>query len=126
MFSPPGSNKRSIEEAIMMAWVRYLQDIEGKTNFIRVLVFLSNFPTDHSTPTPSDVMMFLTGCDSVPPLGFGDASPAVTFSDMGVLPTVSTCCLTLTFPRSFPTDFQLFKEKMDMAILGSQGFFGTV
>ena len=82
--------------------------------------------TDQSTPTLSDVMVFLTGCDCVPPMGFSDVSPAVMFSDdTGALPKVSTCSLTLTFPRTFPTDIQLFNE-MDFAILGSQGFFGSV
>ena len=29
-FSPAGSNKRVLEEAVMMAWVRYLQGISGE------------------------------------------------------------------------------------------------
>ena len=62
----------------------------------------------------------------MPPMGFGDVAPAIMFSDDGVLPKVSTCSLTLTIPRKFPTDLDLFKEKMDFSILGSQGFFGTV
>ena len=71
-------------------------------------------------------MVFLTGCDCIPPLGFGLAEPSITFSTDAVLPTVSTCSLTLRFPLNFPTKFDLFKEKMDFAVLGSQGFFGTV
>ena len=44
---------------------------------------------DKSTPTLSDVIVFLTGCDCVPPLGFSDVSPAVMFSDdTGALPSV--------------------------------------
>ena len=81
---------------------------------------------DQGSPTLQDVMVFLTWCDCVPPLGFGDVKPGIMFTDDAVLPTVSTCSLTLHFPRSFPTDFQQFKEKMDFVILGSQGFFGTV
>ena len=30
LFSPTGSNKRVIEESIMMSWVRYLQYVEGE------------------------------------------------------------------------------------------------
>ena len=30
MFSPSGSNKRVIEESIVMSWVRYLQFVEGE------------------------------------------------------------------------------------------------
>ena len=81
---------------------------------------------NQSSPTLQDVMVFLTGCHSVPPMGFGDVSPAIMFSDDAVLPTVYTCSLTLTLPRNFPTDFHSFKDKMDFSILGSQGFFGTV
>lgn len=81
---------------------------------------------EDSSPSLKDVMVFLTGCDSVPPLGFGDVEPSVHFSGDNVLPTVSTCSLTLRFPLSFPTIFEKFKENMDFAILGSQGFFGSL
>ena len=84
------------------------------------------FVGESEGPTISDVMVFLTGCDTIPPLGFGDADPVIMFSDSGVLPFVSTCCLSITFPRSIPTDFEIFKDKMNLAILGSQGFFGSV
>ena len=30
LYSPTGSNKRVIEESIMMSWVRYLQYVEGE------------------------------------------------------------------------------------------------
>lgn len=30
LLSPVGSNKRSVEEAIMMMWIRYLQCLEGE------------------------------------------------------------------------------------------------
>ena len=78
------------------------------------------------SPTLQDVMVFLTGCDSVPPLGFGDSTSSIHFSESGEWPTASTCALSLTFPLNFPTDTELFKEKMDFSILGSQGFFGQL
>lgn len=81
---------------------------------------------DGDTPTLKDVMTFLTGSDSVPPLGFGDVQPTIRFDPDILLPTVSTCALTLCFPLNFPTEFDKFKEKMDFAILGSQGFFGQL
>ena len=81
---------------------------------------------DQSSPTLRDVMVFLTGSDCVPPLGFGDVTPSILFTDDAVLPTVSTCSLTLRFPRTFLSEFEQFKEKMDFVILGSQGFFGSV
>ena len=85
------------------------------------------FTADGNGPaTLKDVMLFLTGCDCVPPLGFGDVDPCILFSTDLVLPTVSTCSLTLRFPTTFPTDIDGFKDKMDLSILGSQGFFGQV
>ena len=81
---------------------------------------------EEGSPTIQDVMIFLTGCDGVPPLGFGDVLPTIEFNSTGTLPTVSTCALTLYLPLNSPTDFEKFKEMMNLAVLGSQGFFGTV
>lgn len=81
------------------------------------------------SPNLKDVMVFLTGCESTPPLGWGDVEQSIKFlspDGENVLPTVSTCLLILKFPLNFPTDFNVFKDKMDLAILGSQGFFGSV
>lgn len=94
-----------------------------------------NIPTvqgDQGSPNLKDVMVFLTGCDSPPPMGFGRAKGAVTFfaveddEDDGRLPTASTCSLTLRFPWNFPTEFEQFSTRMSLAILGSHGFFGAV
>ena len=52
--------------------------------------------------------------------------PSIVFIEMEGLPTVSTCALTLLFPISFPTEFSQFKNKMNDAILGSQGFMATL
>lgn len=88
-----------------------------------------------ATPTIKDVMLFLTGCGTVPPMGYGDATPSIMFiandedepALSRKLPTVSTCSLTLRFPYYMQQlDVTEFKEKMDFAILGSQGFFGQV
>ena len=127
VFSAQGSNKRGIEEALIMSWIHYLQSIEGRNlciSFVNVMHYLWLIsPEGKSSPTLTDVMVFLTGCNSMPPMGFGDVSLTIVFSDDGVLPTVSTCSLTLTIPRKFPTDLDLFKEKMDFSILGSHRFF---
>ena len=94
-----------------------------------ILYFIQTGQSDQGSPTLQDVMVFLTGCDSVPQLIWiwrCHVKPSILFTDDPLLPTVSTCSLTLRFPRNFPTDFQQFKDKMDLVILGSQGFFGTV
>ena len=66
-------------------------------------------------------MTFLTGCDSVPPLGFS-VIPGIEFTDNEQFPMVSTCSLTLTFSQTMKTDFTDFKEIMDHTVLGSEGF----
>ena len=76
---------------------------------------------EQGLPSLKDIMTFLTGCDSIPPLGFS-AIPGIDFTDDEQFPTVSTCSLTLTFSRKMTTTFQNFKEVMDHAILGSEGF----
>lgn len=76
-------------------------------------------------PTLSDVMVFLTGCDVIPHLDLWCCS-SIKFMTDAVFPTVSICSLTFYIPWNFPTDFESFKERMDFAILGSQGFFGQV
>ena len=62
----------------------------------------------------------------MPPLGFPDCHPKISFSDTATFPQVSTCTLTFTLPYSLPSDEEEYKDKMNFAILNSQGFFGQV
>ena len=93
---------------------------------IKVLPNLFSPDNPHKSPTLKDVFIFLTGCSKVPPLGFQEAVPRISFSDTDSLPRVSTCALTFMLPYSLPTDLEAFKEKMTFAILNLQGFFGQV
>ena len=34
---------------------------------------------ENGSPNLKDVMVFTTGCESVPPLGFGDIEPSIKF-----------------------------------------------
>lgn len=74
------------------------------------------------TPTIRDVFIFLTGCDAVPPLGFGGTEWQIEFDDEAVVPRVSTCSLVLFLPTTLPLDYETFKDKMDFYIISSQGF----
>ena len=66
---------------------------------------------------------FLAGCDQVPPLGFTGCTPEIKFDESLKVPQVSTCSLTLYFPlKAMPCEYEVFKEKMNFYILGSQGF----
>ena len=39
VYSPPGSNNRESEDAVMMNWLYFLEDVEGKYNSYFVLIF---------------------------------------------------------------------------------------
>ena len=75
------------EEAIMMLWIKH---IESKHTL------LSCQCHEEGSPTLKDVMVFLTGCDSVPPLGW-DCPASIEFTDDVGLPEISTCTLTFYF-----------------------------
>ena len=56
----------------------------GAPQYLNYLIFNDLFGEHGSSPNLKDVMMFLTGCNSVPPLGFGSVSPSIQFSEDGV------------------------------------------
>ena len=60
------SDRRMQEEAIMMLWIRYLK---VNIDCYHVSVIPYTVCPEEGSPTLKDVMIFLTGCDSVPPLG---------------------------------------------------------
>lgn len=76
---------------------------------------------EQGSPSLKDIMIFLTGCESIPPLGFG-INPTIEFTDEEQFPISSTCSLNLIFSRKMKTSFTGFKEVMDLTILGSDGF----
>jgi len=76
---------------------------------------------EQGSPSLKDIVVFLTGSEAVPPLGF-DVTPMIDFTDEDQFPKVSTCSLTLTFSRKMKSSFTDFKEIMDFAVLGSEGF----
>ncbi len=88
--------------------------------------FFVLYTVEHTAPNLGDVMVFLTGCSTVPPMGYKERNPTITFVETGMFPTVSTCALNMQMPLTLPIDFKEFKERMDTAILDSQGFFGSL
>jgi len=69
-----------------------------------------------------DVLVFFTGADKVPPLGF-DKEGSVTFlhGPGEKLATASTCYLQLRLPACHKKDF-LFKEAFVMSVEDNDGF----
>lgn len=97
-YSPDGNNKRTKEEAVVYFWFEYISECGagegGNVNLKEIL----------------------------PAVGF-DSTPKIHFCDEERLPTVSTCDLSITFPRSMGLlSYKDFKTKMNDCILGSYGF----
>lgn len=77
---------------------------------------------DDITITLEMVLVFATGADHEPPLGFENV-PQVQFETRKdrFLPTASTCTPALYLPIQLD-DPDEFKKKMDYAIVGCHGF----
>ena len=89
-------------------------------------LLLDQGEVDSNGPSLTDVMVFLTGCDTIPPSGYADCIPSISFLEDGKFPTLSTCSLCVRFPMGMRCEQNAFKEFMDFAILESEGFFGQV
>ncbi len=73
--------------------------------------------------TLTDVLIFACASSCIPPMGFFH-KPTIYFLDDSILPTSSTCELTLRIPTVHKT-YAKFKEYVVMGILCNDGF-GTV
>ena len=105
-YSSRGSNAREEEEAIMLNWNDYLQDLEG----------------DRSALTPSSVLAFVTGSPTIPPMGFDRPLTIHFINDKSkTLPTASTCSLVLRLPLAL-VEYEHFKEMIDFAMQNTVGF----
>ena len=105
--SADGSNRAAAENDTLYAWEVFLLNVEELT----------------STVTLGDLLMFVTGADSIPPLGFQHPI-TIEFYDMESArhyPTASTCELQLWLPRGIQ-DPVLLQELMEDAVLGAHGF----
>ena len=78
--------------------------------------------------TLKDLFVFLTGSDRIPAMGF-TAKGIIAFDHSENpqecrLPSVSTCQPMLQLPACdhLTEDYDGFKEKMNLAVLGSVGF----
>ena len=69
-----------------------------------------------------DVLIFFTGADRVPPLGF-ISQPTLTFlhDPKDIFPTASTCSLELRLPTTH-AEYNTFKDYMIIAFKGHGGF----
>ncbi|XP_053380734.1 G2/M phase-specific E3 ubiquitin-protein ligase-like [Mercenaria mercenaria] len=105
-YSEIGSNKRREEERTIAYWRDYLLDIEERNVGV----------------TFEDVLVFATGGNNVPYLGFSP-DPSIEFVyDSGEknFPQANTCSVVLRLPTV--NSYEQFKENMDFGILNSPGF----
>ena len=80
------------------------------------------FVAERADITPSSILHFLSGSSKLPAAGF-DRMPSINFTDESILPKVSTCALSITFPRGYGLKtYPQFKENIDLCILNSFGF----
>ena len=108
-FSDDGSNQRDKEEKTIYCFELFLQDLE------------EDLIPDLSL---EDLLIFITGADAIPPLGFDDPI-VISFYDMEGnvkrLPWSSTCALTLNLPRGM-NDPQEFNALISNALQNCYGF----
>lgn len=104
-YSENGSNNRTKEEAVMFFFIEYVSEC-----------------ADREDVTVQEIMKFMSGSSKIPATGF-DTTPKIRFIDADRLPTVSTCDISITFPRGMGLlSYEAFKAKMGFCILGSHGF----
>lgn len=144
-FSPEGSIARDAEEAALMNWVNYTQEIEG--NFIGIPAFTAYLQAyfhninvytifvdcqgtlkvvdpdgkeEQHHITLESIVVFATGMPDEPPLGFSPKS-ALLFQKDTIFPFANTCANQLYIPVEKMT-FVEFKYNMTYGFLNSTGF----
>ncbi|XP_077977462.1 G2/M phase-specific E3 ubiquitin-protein ligase-like [Glandiceps talaboti] len=105
--SPEGSNKRAEELTVLSYWRDYLVDVEE----------------GEAEVTLKALVVFATGLDGIPPLGFSP-SPTLDFrradgcgEGLKLLPIANTCA-----NMPIVNSYDIFKDSLEFGILNSQGF----
>lgn len=108
-YSDVGSNRRESEEQIMYSFELFLQDLaEGEIPELKL----------------SDLLIFLTGAETIPPLGFPGSLILEFYDNVDGekrLPWASTCSLTLHLPRQTNSPEEL-KCLLCQSLQDCQGF----
>ncbi|KAG9272315.1 G2/M phase-specific E3 ubiquitin-protein ligase-like [Astyanax mexicanus] len=98
-----GSNRFERQCHTLGYWRDYLQDAE----------------VDLEAVTLEEILVFTTGCDSIPPLGFSPL-PSLEFDEVSAYPTANTCDNILRVP--IKSTYNDFKLAMDFGIQNAAGF----
>lgn len=100
-------------------------EVDGNLNLRTLKSFFTDglIKTDDGNPvTLEDLLIFFSGTDREPPLGF-HPDPKLAFSDED-LATASTCDLRICLPIKHTT-YEQFKTKMILSLKGHDGFGKT-
>nr|XP_055028865.1 G2/M phase-specific E3 ubiquitin-protein ligase-like [Misgurnus anguillicaudatus] len=105
-WSEEGSNLKDKEEDTIFCWELLLNKIQEK----------------QSTITFEEILTFVTGADSIPPLGF-QGQPTIDFytQENRRLPFASTCGMVLFLPRGIQEEEEL-ADMLNTALKGYLGF----
>ena len=76
--------------------------------------------TQENPPSIADILMCITGCTEIPPLGFQE-TPTISFS-FSCTPHFSTCAVEAVLPFSLPGKYDDFVERMCFFIQNSPDF----
>ena len=108
----------------LLKWYYYVPHLtlKMKINIIQIYTFVIGRQTDWMTF--EDLLIFITGEDEVPTLGFPN-KPSIDFytQEAGVrrLPYASTCAMTLFLPRGI-TEEQELHSIQNQSVKDSLGF----
>ena len=110
-YSESGSNDKTKEDSTMYCFQLFLQDLEDEDGEVDEL-------------TLEDLLIFISGSDYIPPLGFEHAIEILFHDFKGNTkrrPWASTCALTLNLPRGIE-DPDYFKSFMKQSLVEGHGF----
>ncbi|XP_072572652.1 G2/M phase-specific E3 ubiquitin-protein ligase-like isoform X2 [Paramormyrops kingsleyae] len=107
-FSDPGSNRRRLENRAMMFWKDWLIEVDEGTRPV----------------TLEQILIFASGTDSIPPLGFSHR-PNIEFlhcndGNQKLFPEANTCQVILRLPLH--PSYSIFVEYVESGILQSPTF----
>lgn len=138
-FSSPGSNARETEEAALMHWIHYTQDVYGEIYCKYIAswpMYMISFVLDCNgvleVVNPKDqererfhislqsIMIFATGMAEEPPMGF-DPQPSLLFHNDHLYPRANTCGNEVSIPTGI-TSYDEFAYNASFGIINSAGF----
>ncbi|OWF45467.1 G2/M phase-specific E3 ubiquitin-protein ligase [Mizuhopecten yessoensis] len=101
-FSEAGSNQHQKQTRVVSFWRDFLMDLEDGDDELSL----------------KDLLVFATGADVVPPLGF-QPEPSLEFAE-GLYPLANTCAMVLRLPTI--DNYQNFKANMIFGIANAPAF----